>query len=155
MTYKRKPTELPIADIRVGRRHRKDMGDIAELAASMAELGLLQAIGVRPNNELIWDERRLRAAQQLGWTTIPVKVMDLDAVARGEFTENAQRKNFTLSEAVAIKRALETLEKAAAKARMLAGKPSGRSVPWLPLRAGRRGCRRGHRSNRGGGPIQV
>jgi hypothetical protein len=37
MTYKRKPTELPIADIRVGRRHRKDMGDIAELAASMAE----------------------------------------------------------------------------------------------------------------------
>ena len=66
MTYKRKPTELPIADIRVGRRHRKDMGDIAELAASMAELGLLQAIGVRPNNELIWGERRLRAAQQLG-----------------------------------------------------------------------------------------
>jgi ParB-like chromosome segregation protein Spo0J len=65
MTYKRKPTELPIADIRVGRRHRKDMGDIAELAASMAELGLLQAIGVRPNNELIWGERRLRAAQQL------------------------------------------------------------------------------------------
>jgi hypothetical protein len=28
--------ELPIADIRVGRRHRKDMGDIAELAASIA-----------------------------------------------------------------------------------------------------------------------
>jgi hypothetical protein len=34
-------------------------------------------------------------------------------------------QDFTLSEAVAIKRALETLEKAAAKARMLAGKPSG------------------------------
>jgi ParB family chromosome partitioning protein len=91
MTYKRKPTELPIADIRVGRRHRKDMGDIAELAASMAELGLLQAIGVRPNNELIWGERRLRAAQQLGWTTIPVKVMDLDAVARGCGCEGRSR----------------------------------------------------------------
>ena len=100
MTYKRKPTELPIADIRVGRRHRKDMGDIAELAASMAELGLLQAIGVRPNNELIWGERRLRAAQQLGWTTIPVKVMDLDAVARGadakgEAGEPASKKGST------------------------------------------------------------
>jgi N6-adenosine-specific RNA methylase IME4 len=36
---------------------------------------------------------------------------------RGEFAENAVRKDFTLSEAVAIKRALEPLEKAAAKAR--------------------------------------
>src|SRR5260221_9087888 len=66
---------------------------------------------------LIAGERRVRAAQELGWTEIPVTVVDLDAVVRGEFAENVTRKDFTLSEAVAIKRALEPLEKAAAKER--------------------------------------
>src|SRR2546427_7713976 len=99
------------------------MGDIASLANSMGELGLLQPVVVRPDGILIAGERRLRAAERLGWETIPVTVVDLDEIARGEFAENAVRKDFTLSEAVAIKRALEPLEKAAAKERMLAGKP--------------------------------
>jgi N6-adenosine-specific RNA methylase IME4 len=103
--------------IRVGKRHRKDMGDVEGLAASIAELGLLQAIGVRPDGVLIWGERRLRAAQLLGWETIPVKIIDLAEVVRGEFAENTHRKDFTLSEAVAIKRALEPIERAAAKER--------------------------------------
>ena len=47
----------------------------------------------------------------------------MDAIVHGEFAENTFRKNFTLSEAVAIKRALEPIEKAEAKERMLAGKP--------------------------------
>ena len=59
----------------------------------------------------------MRAAQLLSWTEIPVTVIDLGAVARGEFAENVIRKDFTLSEAVAIKRALEPLEKVAAKER--------------------------------------
>jgi N6-adenosine-specific RNA methylase IME4/ParB-like chromosome segregation protein Spo0J len=120
------PGGYRIADIKVGERHRRDMGDIAGLAASMAELGLLQPIVVRPDGKLIAGERRLRAAEQLGWTNIPVTVVDLEAVVRGEFAENAVRKDFTLSEAVAIKRALEPLERAKAKERMLAGKPSGK-----------------------------
>jgi N6-adenosine-specific RNA methylase IME4 len=101
------------------------MGDIAGLAASMAdpELGLLQAIGVTPDGTLIWGERRLRAAQMLGWAEIPVTVVDLAEVVRGEYAENAYHKPFTLSEAVAIKRELEPIERAAAKERMLAGKP--------------------------------
>jgi hypothetical protein len=41
--------------------------------------------------------------------------MDLDAVVHGEYAENTFRKNFTLSEAVAIKRALEPIERAAAR----------------------------------------
>ena len=72
----------------VGTRHRKDMGDIASLAASMAELGLLQPIVIRPDGRLIAGERRLRAAKLLGWTAFPVTVVDLDAVVRGEFAEN-------------------------------------------------------------------
>jgi N6-adenosine-specific RNA methylase IME4 len=122
---------LPLASIRVGKRHRRDMGDIAGLARTMAELGLLQPIGIRPDNKLIWGERRLRAAEMLGWTDIPVTVIDLKAVVRGEYVENTYHKPFTLSEAVAIKRALEPLEKEAAKERQreggrLGGKGSGK-----------------------------
>jgi ParB/RepB/Spo0J family partition protein len=116
-------TVLPINKIQIGTRHRREMGDIASLADGMGELGLLQPVVVRPDGHLIAGERRLRAAQQLGWETIPVTIVDLDEIARGEFAENAVRKDFTLSEAVAIKRALEPLEKVAAQKRMLAGKP--------------------------------
>jgi N6-adenosine-specific RNA methylase IME4 len=115
----------PVAAIVVGERHRRDMGDIDALARSMAELGLLHPIVVRPDGTLIAGERRLRAAQQLGWHEIPATVVDLAAAVRGEFAENAMRKDFTLSESVAIKRALEPLERAAAQKRMRAGRPSG------------------------------
>jgi ParB/RepB/Spo0J family partition protein len=108
----------PIDRIIVGERHRRDLGDIAGLAASMAELGLLQHVGITPGGKLIWGERRLRAAKQLGWTDIAVNVVDLDDIARGEYAENIHRKDFTLSEAVAIKRALEPIERAAARERM-------------------------------------
>ena len=92
-----------------------------------AELGLLQPIVVRPDGVLIAGERRLHAAKLLGWTEIPVTVVDLDAVVRGEFAENAIRKDFTLSEAVAIKRALEPIEREAAKEDS-AGRPRATKV---------------------------
>jgi ParB-like chromosome segregation protein Spo0J len=110
-------TTRRIDEIVLGERHRRDLGDIASLADNVAQLGLLHPIVIRPDGTLIAGERRLLAAKQLGWCEIPVNVMDLDAVVRGEYAENAFRKDFTLSEAVAIKRALEPLEKAAAKAR--------------------------------------
>jgi hypothetical protein len=114
-------SSLPISEIIVGERHRRDLGDIEGLAASIAKLGLLQPIVVRPDGILIAGERRLHAAALLGWTEILVNVIDLDAVVPGEFAENTCRKDFTLSEAVAIKRALEPLEKAAAKERQREG----------------------------------
>lgn len=122
----------PIAEIRIGHRHRRDLGDVDQLAASIADLGLLQPVVVRPDGQLIAGERRLRAAQLLGWKEIPVSIVDLTEIARGEYAENTLRKNFTLSEAVAIKRALEPLERAAAKERMLAGKPSGKFPRVVP-----------------------
>ena len=60
--------------------------------------------------------RRLAAVASLGWTNVAVRVIDMDEIARGEFAENVCRKDFTLSEAVAIvKRALEPVEREAAK----------------------------------------
>jgi N6-adenosine-specific RNA methylase IME4/ParB-like chromosome segregation protein Spo0J len=115
---------VPISYITIGDRHRKDLGDIDGLAASIADIGMLQPIVVTPDGRLIAGARRLRAAQALGWRDIPIKAVDLTDIVKGEYAENAIRKDFTLSEAVAIKRALEPAEREAAKARMLAGKPS-------------------------------
>jgi N6-adenosine-specific RNA methylase IME4/ParB-like chromosome segregation protein Spo0J len=115
---------IPIDSIRVGPRHRRDMGDIAGLAASIAELGLLHPVVIRPDGFLIAGERRLRAARKLGWTEIAATVVDIEAVVRGEYAENAVRKDFTLSEAVAVKRAMEPLEREAAKQRMVAAHAS-------------------------------
>ena len=108
----------PISSILVGERHRRDMGDLDWLAVSMAELGLLHPVVIGPDGRLIAGERRLRAAKALGWTEIPVTVVKLDQIVRGEFAENSHRKNFTPSEIDAIRRAMLPLEKAAARQRM-------------------------------------
>jgi N6-adenosine-specific RNA methylase IME4 len=116
-----------ISDVTIGVRHRRDLGDIEGLAANIAEVGLLHPIVVTPGNVLITGERRLAAVKTLGWDTVPVTVVDLDAIVQGEFAENSQRKDFTLSESVAIKRAIEPIERAEAKKRQAtAGPASGR-----------------------------
>ncbi|MDX0888638.1 ParB/RepB/Spo0J family partition protein [Sinorhizobium medicae] len=98
-----------IDKIKVGPRFREDLGDLASLAENIRALGLLQPIGVTPSGWLLWGERRLRACRSLGWRDIPVIVRDVDSddMAAVEAAENFARKDFTLSEAVAIKRALQ------------------------------------------------
>ena len=48
---------------------------------------------------------------------MPVTYVDLKEVVRGEFAENAFRKDFLPSEIEAIRRAIEPYERAAAKER--------------------------------------
>lgn len=107
----------PLSQISVGTRHRRDMGDIDGLAASIAEIGLLHPVVIRPDGRLIAGERRLKAAEKLGWPTIPVREIDIASVMRGELAENADRKPFLPSEQVAIMEAIEEEEAAAAQAR--------------------------------------
>lgn len=118
-----------ISDIILGDRHRKDMGDIEALARSIAEVGLLHPVVVTPDNVLIAGERRLRAAQQLGWNEIPVHVVDLAEIALGELAENAVRKDFLPSEAVAIAEAVRGLEAKKARERMIAAHVSPGNLP--------------------------
>ena len=56
---------------------------------------------------LIAGHRRLEACKALGWSKIPVTVVDIKDVTRGQADENAVRKDLTPSEAVAIARMLE------------------------------------------------
>ena len=46
--------------------------------------------------------RRMAAAKSLGWKTVPIRIIDIDAVVLGEHAENELRKDFTVSERVAI-----------------------------------------------------
>jgi ParB/Sulfiredoxin domain len=50
---------MPVGANRVGDRHRRDMGDIEAPARSMADLGLLQPIVIRSDDQLIAGHRRL------------------------------------------------------------------------------------------------
>lgn len=99
--------EVEIGCIQVGTRVRRDFGDIAALAASIDEIGLLQPIGISADHRLVFGERRLRAFQQLGRDTIPARIVNIDSLVRGEYAENEIRKDFTPSERVEIGRALE------------------------------------------------
>ncbi len=98
---------VPISTIQVGRRHRQDLGDIPALARSMKEIGLLQPIGLTPDNRLIFGERRILAARTLGWEEIAVVRVHIESIVLGEFAENELRKDFTPSERVSIGQAIE------------------------------------------------
>jgi len=108
---------MKLDDIRVGERHRKNLGDIASLAKSIDEIGLLHPPVVTPDGQLIAGYRRIAAMRMLGWTETPVTTVDIASILRGEFDENACRKDFAPSEWVAIRRELEPLEREAARER--------------------------------------
>jgi ParB-like chromosome segregation protein Spo0J len=99
--------EVCVADIKVGHRHRKDLGNIKSLADSIARLGLLQPIGITPDLELIFGARRIAAFKLCGRDLIPARVLDIQSLVQSEYDENDVRKDFTPSEKVAIARVIE------------------------------------------------
>ena len=102
---------IEIDKIKVGRRgrFRKGLGDIADLVESIRTVGLLHPIVVDSKRNLIAGERRLTACKRLEWLDVPVRIIDLDEgqLLRAQQDENTVRKNFTPTEMVAIKRAVE------------------------------------------------
>ena len=78
------------------------------LADNITEQGLLHAIGITENNELVFGQRRLLACRDiLGWTDIEARVVNVTSLLEGEFSENEFRADWTVSERVAILRALD------------------------------------------------
>jgi len=109
--------QVNIADIKIGDRYRKDMGDIEGLARSMNESGLIHPVALAADNTLIAGERRILAARLLGWESIEAHYVDLENLLRGEQDENKVRKDFTVTEAVAIANAVQAIEEEKARAR--------------------------------------
>ena len=93
--------QVPIGEIKVKRRVRKDLGDIESLAESMRHFGQINPIVITKQNILIAGERRLEAAKLLGWRTISAIINEFpDALSKLEYEveENIQRKAFSLEE---------------------------------------------------------
>jgi ParB family chromosome partitioning protein len=111
---------VPIAEIVPNPRQPRrefDEDELAELSASLQELGLLQPIVVRPREgggyELVMGERRLRAATRAGWTDIPAIVRrteDADML-RDALLENLHRAQLNpLEEAAAYEQLLQDFD---------------------------------------------
>jgi ParB-like nuclease family protein len=95
-------------DIIVKDRFRKKMGDIGLLAANIANIGLLNPIGITEDNVLVFGERRLCAVRDhLVRDKIDAIIVNLEYLLAGEFSENEFRKNFTKSERAQIGKAIE------------------------------------------------
>jgi len=97
-----KVKEVPLLEIKVKDRARIDLGDIEELAQSIKDKGLLQPITIDEKMQLLAGERRFRAHQAAGITTISCIVRDtkgskLDAMEI-ELIENSMRKDLTWPE---------------------------------------------------------
>lgn len=120
--------ELPLWSIEPNPRQPRSVFDedaLAELAASMAQIGLLQPVVVRPTSpepvdagpeaavpaayELVAGERRFRCAEHLGWDSIPAMIRPTDDgdLLRDALLENVHRA------------ALNPLEEAAAYQQLL------------------------------------
>lgn len=82
---------------------RVEIGDLADLTASIIEKGVLEPLLVKPSHTnggrwlIIAGERRWRAARAAGLREIPCIEMDVDekAVAEIALIENLQRKDLT------------------------------------------------------------
>jgi ParB family chromosome partitioning protein len=93
--------QIPIEDVVVKKRIRKDLGDITSLADSFKRFGQLSPIVISKKNILIAGGRRLEAAKSLGWRTITAVIIEAPgklSKLEMEIEENIQRRDFTAGE---------------------------------------------------------
>ena len=92
---------VPIGDITVKKRIRKENSSIEELADSMRTYGLLNPIVIDTDYVLIAGFRRLQAAKKLGWKNIPVSIVQAEGKIKHmelELEENVRRCDNTEQE---------------------------------------------------------
>lgn len=113
-------TQVAVARIAPNRfQPRRAFADeaIAELAASITRVGILQPLIVAPREdgsyELVSGERRLRAARQVGLATVPVVVREVDDRELLEIAliENLQREDLdAIEEAEGYRRLIDEFD---------------------------------------------
>lgn len=110
---RRQVMELPVESIQPNPNQPRSMfsqAELQELSHSITQLGILQPLTVRKVGngwELISGERRLRAAQLAGMTTVPCLIMQTDAETSSllALVENIQRRDLDVwEEAIALRR---------------------------------------------------
>jgi len=123
---------LPIACLQPCRyqpRRRMDAAKLAELADSIRAQGIIQPIVARPSGdgqfEIVAGERRWRAAQHAGLSSVPVVVRELDdrTVVAMALIENIQREDLNpLEEATALQRLITDFSLTHAQAAQAVGR---------------------------------
>lgn len=122
---------IPIGSVVVGKRFRKELGNMFLLTESIKAIGLLQPVVVRKDMTLVCGGRRLEACKRLEHEHINVVVADsfedeLTLLA-AERDENTCREEMAVSELVALATAIEKHEREAAKERQASGLKQNRS----------------------------
>ena len=116
MNMEEKILQVPIEDIIPNRfqpRLTFDDAALQELAASIKEHGIIQPLVLRKlgdKYEIIAGERRYKASQIAGLTTVPAVISDIDDDKSAEvaLVENIQRRNLTaIEEAKSYKNILD------------------------------------------------
>jgi len=105
--------KLPIEDIKIKKRIRKDLGDLTSLIDSLRSHGLMNPVVITKNNELIAGHRRIASAKVLGWKSIDVMVLDKISELEKlelEIEENVARKDFSGDELEDARARLEALK---------------------------------------------
>jgi ParB family chromosome partitioning protein len=105
--------QVPIDDIVVKKRIRKDLGDIKALAESLKKFGQINPIMLTDKNVLIAGGRRLEAAKSLGWHTINALIVDMPGeLSRLEYEveENLRRQDLSPEEFAAASKRLRRLQ---------------------------------------------
>jgi len=93
--------QIPLEDIVVKKRIRKDVGDVSSLAESIRRFGLINPIVINKRNVLVAGRRRLEAIRNLGWRTVNATIIDSpDELTKLEFEleENLHRRDLSLEE---------------------------------------------------------
>lgn len=125
--------ERTVASIRVGNRHRADLGEIEVLAESIKRDGLLQPITVTPDGFLVCGARRLAALKLLGVKTVNVWVRsglsDRLGQLLAEQDDNMLHKPLTPLEATALYRELNEVMAEDAARRQEASRFSATNQP--------------------------
>lgn len=104
--------QIPVEDIIIRKRIRKNLGDLSSLKESMKTHGLMNPVVITPDKTLIAGHRRLESARQLGWTSITVRVMekqDETELLEMEIDENNQRRPLATDEVAEAYQRLDKL----------------------------------------------
>lgn len=130
---------IPLSDLFIGERFRKDYGDMKQFQHSIKTKGLITPIAVGLTEKLKMDGldltkpytllaggRRTQACLDLGFTTVPARIydqpiteLDLRAI---ELAENLDRKEMSFVEEVALKKQVHELQQS------IHGKKIGRNA---------------------------
>lgn len=104
--------QVPLKDIVVGERFRKDFSNDENFRETIREKGVLQPITLTKDLRLLAGERRYRAAVAVGLEKIPALLREIDGEIDAreiELIENIERKDFTWWEECQIVAAIDKL----------------------------------------------